>query len=255
MSIQRQRHDKVEVITIDRPEARNSIDGAASQALSEAFDELESDDNVWVVILTGAGDKAFSAGMDLKAFAAGEGGAIAGAKGGFAGFVQRDFPKPIIAAVNGYALGGGLEIMLGCDLVVAAQHATFGLPEVKRGLIAGAGGLIRLPKRVPFALALEMAMTGESIDAKRALELGLINKVVPIEDLLNEALNLANLICANGPLAVRASKRVMRQAVDLPEGEGWLINATAVGEVFSSQDAQEGPIAFAQKRLPVWKGK
>ena len=145
------------------------------------MDELTEDPDCWVVVITGSGDKAFSAGMDLKAFSSGEGGDIMGASGGFGGLTQRDFPKPIIAAVNGSALAGGFEIMLSCDLVVAADHATFGIPEAKRGLIAGAGGLIRMPKRLPMAVALELAMTGDPIDAERAHALGLVNKVVPAD--------------------------------------------------------------------------
>lgn len=255
MAVDRRRHGRTEVITINRPEARNAIDGATSMALSTAFDELEADPEVRAVVLTGAGDRAFSAGMDLKAFATGEGAEIAGAKGGFAGIVQRDFPKPLIAAVNGSALAGGCEIMLACDIVVAAEHAAFGIPEVKRGLMAAAGALIRLPKRLPMAVALELAMTGEPIDAQRALALGLVNRVVPARDVLDTALGIAESICENAPLAVRVSRRVLRAAADVPEEEGWKLNATAVGEVFSSPDAMEGPRAFAEKRKPNWVGR
>ncbi len=251
----RERRGHVEILTINRPEARNAINGAVSAAMSTAFDELAGDPDAWVVVLTGSGDKAFSAGMDLKAFAAGEGASIIGASGGFAGIAKRDFPKPLIAAVNGSALAGGCEIMLSCDLVVAAEHATFGIPEAKRGLIAGAGALIRLPKRVPAAVALELAMTGDVIDAQRALALGLVNRVVPADRLLEEALALAERIAENAPLAVRYSKQVIRQAGEVPEEEGWKINDAAVGVVFSSADAMEGPIAFAEKRRPNWQGK
>jgi enoyl-CoA hydratase len=193
--------------------------------------------------------------MDLKAFSSGEGGGIMGASGGFGGITQRAFPKPTIAAVNGSALAGGFEIMLSCDLVVAAEHATFGIPEAKRGLIAGAGGLIRMPKRLPIAVALELAMTGDSIDAARAFELGLVNRVVPAGVVLEEAISLADRIAANAPLAVRYSKSVMKQAAEVSEAEGWKLNAEAVGVVFSSADAMEGPIAFAEKRPPNWQGK
>ena len=223
--------------------------------MSAALDELTEDDDCWVVIITGAGDKAFSAGMDLKAFASGEGGGIINGNGGFAGITTRVFPKPIIAAVNGSALAGGFEIMLSCDLVVAVEHAVFGIPEAKRGLIAGGGGLIRMPKRLPMAIALEMGMTGDSIDARRAEALGLVNKVVPADKLMEEALALAERISANAPLAVRYSKTVMKQAAEVPESEGWKINAEAVGIVFSSADAMEGPVAFAEKRAPNWQGK
>lgn len=251
----RERQGHVEIVTINRPEARNAINGAVSRGLGGAFDELEVDDDCWVVILTGAGDKAFSAGMDLKAFTAGEAGEIMGASGGFGGIAQRDFAKPIIAAVNGSALAGGCELMLSCDLVVAVESAQFGIPEVKRGLMAAGGGLFRLPKRIPQAIAMELALTGDSIDAQRALELGLINRVAPADKLMEEAMALAETIAANAPLAVRASKRVMKQAGELPDAEGWKVSNAASPEVFGSADAMEGPIAFAEKRKPNWTGK
>jgi enoyl-CoA hydratase/carnithine racemase len=251
----RERRGNVEILTINRPEARNAINGAVSKAMSDAMDALGEDPGCWVVVVTGSGDKAFSAGMDLKAFSSGEGGDIMGASGGFGGLTQRDFPKPIIAAVNGSALAGGFEIMLSCDLVVAADHAKFGIPEAKRGLIAGAGGLIRMPKRLPMAVALELAMTGDPIDAERAYALGLVNKVVPGDMVLAEAVALAERIAANAPLAVRYSKQVMKRAAEVPESEGWAINSDAVRVVFSSADAMEGPVAFAEKRAPNWQGK
>ena len=251
----RERRGRVEILTINRPEARNAINGAVSRAMASALDELAEDPDVAVVVLTGSGDKAFSAGMDLKAFSAGEGAEIMSGNGGFGGITTREFPKPLIAALNGSALAGGCEIMLSCDLVVAADHVSFGIPEVKRGLIAGAGGLIRLPKRLPAAVALELAMTGDPIDARRALELGLVNRVVPAERLLDEALELADRIAANAPLAVRFSKEVIRKAGDVPEEEGWKINDAAVAVVFTSADAMEGPVAFAEKRAPNWQGK
>ncbi len=251
----RERRGHVEILTINRPEARNAINGAVSRAMSSAMDELADDDGCWVVILTGSGDKAFCAGMDLKAFSSGESKDIMGASGGFGGLTQRDFAKPMIAAVNGSALAGGLEIMLSCDLVVAADHALFGIPEAKRGLIAGAGGLLRLPKRLPLAVAYELAMTGDPIDAARAYALGLVNQVVPGDAVLAGALALADRIAANAPLAVRYSKSVMQQAGELPESEGWKVNQAAVDVVFTSEDAREGPIAFAEKREPQWQGK
>jgi enoyl-CoA hydratase/carnithine racemase len=251
----RERRGHVEILTINRPDARNAINGPVSKAMSVAMDELAADDECWVVVITGAGEKAFCAGMDLKAFSSGEGGDIIGASGGFAGLTQRDFAKPIIAAVNGSALAGGFEIMLSCDLVVAVEHATFGIPEAKRGLIAAAGGLVRMPKRLPVAIALEMAMTGDPIDAARALALGLVNQVVPADQLLDAALALADRIAANAPLAVRYSKSVMKRSAEVPESEGWAINAEAVGVVFTSADAMEGPVAFAEKRPPNWQGK
>jgi enoyl-CoA hydratase len=254
-AVLRERQGHIEILTINRPEARNAINGAVSKAFTEAFDELERDDECNVVIVTGSGDKAFCAGMDLKAFAAGEAGDIMGARGGFGGIAQRDFPKPLIAAVNGSALAGGCEIMLSCDLAVAVEGAKFGIPEVKRGLMAGAGGLIRLPKRIPPAIALELALTGDPIDAQRALAIGLVNRVVPADGLMESALELAGTIAANAPLAVRSSKKVMRQAGELPEAEGWKINNDAMPAVFGSADAMEGAVAFAEKRAPVWTGK
>jgi len=251
----RERRGHIEILTINRPEARNAINGAVSRAMASIMEGLADDPECWVVVLTGSGDKAFCAGMDLKAFAGGERDEIMGARGGFGGLTQREFAKPLIAAVNGSALAGGLEIMLSCDLVVAADHASFGVPEAKRGLIAGAGGLIRLPKRIPIAIALQLAMTGDLIDADRALALGLVNQVVPGPSVLEEAIALAERIAANAPLAVRYSKSVMKQAAELPESEGWKINGEAVGVVFSSADAMEGPVAFAEKREPRWQGK
>jgi enoyl-CoA hydratase len=251
----RERRGNVEILTINRPEARNAINGAVSRAMSAAMDELAEDAGCLVVVITGGGDKAFSAGMDLKAFSSGEGGDIMSGSGGFGGLTHREFPKPIIAAVNGHALAGGFEIMLSCDLVVAVDHATFGIPEATRGLIAGAGGLIRMPKRLPVAIALELAMTGDPITAERAYALGLVNKVVPAASLMDEALALAERIAANAPLAVRYSKSVMKRAAEVPEAEGWTINAEAAGVVFGSADAMEGAVAFAEKRPPNWQGK
>ncbi len=251
----RERRGMTEIITINRPEARNAINGATSRAMADALDACEEDDAIRAVVITGAGDKAFSAGMDLKAVATGEGADVMGAKGGFAGVSQRDFPKPLIAAVNGTAQGGGFEIMISCDLVVAAEHATFGIPEVKRGIAAGAGGLIRIAKRVPLAVALEFAMTGDPVDAQRALQLGLINRVVPADRLLDEAVALAEKICENGPLAVRVSKRLVKQALEISEEQAWELNMKGLAEVFTSEDAREGPLAFAQKRKPEWKGR
>ena len=246
----RERRGHVDILTINRPEARNAINGAVSAAMAGFMEELATDPECWVVVITGSGDKAFSAGMDLKAFSSGEGGAIMSASGGFAGLTQRDFPKPIIAAVNGSCLAGGFEIMLSCDLVVAANHATFGIPEAKRGLVAGAGGLIRMPKRLPLAVALELAMTGDPIDAQRAHALGLVNRVVPGPSLLGDALDLAQRIAerpARRPVVQErheAGRRGPRE-----RGVGHQRRGRARGVLLA--DAMEGPIAFAEKRPPT----
>lgn len=250
----RERHGKVEVVRINRERARNAIDGPTALALSSTFDELEEDSGVWAVIITGTGERAFCAGMDLKAFASGQMGDILGAKGGFGGLSHREFPKPLIAAVNGAALAGGFELVLSCDLVVAADHATFGVPEVKRGLVAAGGGVIRLAKRTHYAVALELILTGDPVDAARAYELGLVNKVVPAAEVMQAALALAERICENAPLSVRESKRVARRSLDLTEADAWTLNTEATAKVFSHPDAMEGAISFAEKRSPVWSG-
>jgi len=248
----RERRGHVEILTINRPEARNAINRATAIALGDALDACESEDDVWVVVLTGAGDKAFSAGMDLKAFATGE---FPITDKGFAGITQRDFSKPIIAAANGAALAGGFEILISCDMVVAAEHAKFGIPEASRGLIAGGGGLIRLPKRIPLAVAYEMALTADPIDAQRAYELGLVNRVVAGEKVLDEAVALAERIAKNAPLAVRTSKDVMKRSRELSEEQCWQLNTEAFGIIGRSADAMEGAVAFAEKREPHWQGK
>lgn len=250
--VERERRGQVEVLRLNRPEAKNAISPEVSVAMAEALDAVEDDADVRAVVVTGTGD-VFCAGADLKVVAQGRGGEIGAAKGGFAGLVNRDFPKPIIAAVQGAALAGGFEIVLSCDLVVAATDARFGIPEVQRGLIAAAGGLLRLPKRVPLALALELAMTGDPISATRAFELGLVNRLVPAERVLDEAIALAERIGENSPIAVRLSRALVKEAADISEAEGWQRNAKYAIEVFSSGDAIEGSTAFAEKRKPNWK--
>ncbi|HEY7931702.1 MAG TPA: crotonase/enoyl-CoA hydratase family protein [Acidimicrobiales bacterium] len=249
--ILRERRGHVEILTINRPEARNAINRATAIALSDALDEAEANDDVWVVVLTGAGDKAFSAGMDLKAFAQGE---FPATDQGFGGITNRVFAKPLIAAANGAALAGGFEMLISCDLVVAAEHAIFGIPEAQRGLVAGAGGLIRLAKLIPRAVAYEMALTADPISATRAYELGLVNRVVPGEQVLNEAVALAERISRNAPLAVRTSKELMRRSLEMSEDEAWAMNNEAFARIGRSADALEGAIAFAEKRSPQWKG-
>lgn len=248
----RERRGHIELLTINRPEARNAINRATALALSDALDECESDDDVWVVVLTGAGDKAFSAGMDLKAFAMGE---FPITEKGFGGITKREFSKPLIAAANGSALAGGFEMMISCDMVVAAAHAKFGIPEASRGLVAGAGGLIRLPKLIPLAVAYEMALTAEPIDAQRAYELGLVNLVVHGDEVVNAAVELAERIAKNAPLAVRTSKAVIRRARELNEDDAWTVNDEAFAMIGRSADAMEGAVAFAEKREPNWQGK
>jgi enoyl-CoA hydratase len=248
----RERRGHVEVLTINRPEARNAINRATAIALGAALDECDADDDVWVVVLTAAGDKAFSAGMDLKAFAAGE---FPITEQGFGGITKREFSKPLIAAANGSALAGGFEMMISCDMVVAAEHAKFGIPEASRGLVAGAGGLIRLPKLVPLAVAYEMALTADPIDADRAYELGLVNRVVPGDQVLDVAVALAERIAQNAPLAVRTSKDIMKRSRELTEADAWGASDEAFAAIGASADAMEGAVAFAEKRAPNWQGK
>ena len=251
----RERVGHIEILTLNRPQVRNAINGELARAIDSALTELEAAPGVRVVVLTGAGDLAFSAGTDLKAVAAGEGRAALIGGAGFAGLVRRGFPKPLVCAVNGPALGGGFEIMLACDLAVAAAHATFGLPEASRGMLAGAGGLVRLPRRVPHALAAELALTAAPISSDRALALGLVNEVVPGPEVRAAALALAERVAANGPVAVRCAKRVLTAAAAGTEDDGWNATESALDEVRASADAQEGPRAFAEKRAPVWAGR
>ena len=247
-----ERRDHIALVTLNRPEARNAISPEVSQTMATVLDEIEADSELRAVVLTGRGE-VFSAGADLKVVAQGKANDIARGKGGFAGIVTRDFPKPIIAAVNGPALAGGFEIVLSCDLVVAAETARFGIPEVKRGLMAAAGGLVRLPKRIPLAVALELAMTGDPIDAARALQLGLVNRVVPAARVVDEAIALAERIGENSPIAVRNSRRLVLEAAELSEAEGWKRTIELMMPVFESGDSIEGATAFAEKRPPIWR--
>jgi enoyl-CoA hydratase len=244
--------DDVLVITINRPEARNAVDGAVAEGVAAALDHLDDSDDLRVGVLTGAGGT-FCSGMDLKAFLAGELPVIEGR--GLAGITEAPPRKPLVAAVEGYALAGGFEVLLACDLVVAAEDSRLGVPEVKRGLVAGAGAAMLLPGRVGLPRALELLLTGEPIDAARAAEWGLVNRVVPPGQALAAALELAAVVAANGPLAVAVSKQVARAARDWSSDEMWQRQADLVMPVFGSHDAAEGAAAFAEKRAPRWQGR
>jgi enoyl-CoA hydratase len=244
--------DHVLVMTLNRPEAKNAINEGIAKELVVALDRLDADPDLRVGILTGAGG-AFSAGMDLKGFLRGENPTIEGR--GLAGLTQAPPQTPLIAAVEGWALAGGCEIVLSCDLVVASREAKFGIPEVKRGLVAGAGGLLRLPQRLPYHVAMELALTGDPITAEEAHRVGLVNHLVEPGGALEGALALAARIATNGPLALAATKQIIRESLDWTEQEGWGKQAKILGPVFGSEDAREGATAFAEKRDPVWKGR
>jgi enoyl-CoA hydratase/carnithine racemase len=254
-TVRLERDGHVATIVIDRPERRNAVDPETSQAMSAAVSELDADPEVWVILLTGAGD-VFCAGADLAAIAAGRLHEITDdVPGGFGGLVRSERRTPVIAAVNGHALAGGFELMLACDLVVAAEDAQFGLPEVARGIIAGAGGLVRLPHLIAPKRALELILTADRISAAEAHALGLVNRVVPRDDVLPEAHALAARITANAPVAVRESRWVADQALRHGEEEGWAANERAWAVVLASEDAAEGPRAFTEKRPPAWTGR
>ncbi len=264
MILEREQHGLVQVLRLNRPEAANSLNPEMLRELGRAFHESNTDDATQVLVLTGAGERIFCAGMDLRAFSQSEGGPDRGSGGGAANadadadapapFNFRTLPaKPVIAAVNGAAVGGGFELALACDLVVAADTARFGLPEVKRGLIAGGGGTL-LGTRLPLSLALEVALTGELIDAQRAASWGLVNRVVPAAELLEAALGLAQTIAANGPLAIRMTKELVRRAVLDDPRTGWA-TPEELTAIFASEDAQEGAMAFLEKRPASWKGR
>lgn len=246
----------VALVTLNRPEARNAVNGAVAKALEAIVDETEADPDVWVLVLTGAGSGVFCAGADLKEVAAGRGAELFTARGGFAGFTHaKHRRKPWIAAVNGKALAGGCEIVLACDLVVAEEDAAFGLPEVKRGLVAAAGGMYRLPRALPRNLALELIMTADELGAARARQHGMVNRLVAAGQVVEEALALAGRITRNAPLAVRESLRVARSAGFLDEVELVESSRLAREAVARSDDFREGPRAFIEKREPRWTGR
>jgi enoyl-CoA hydratase len=246
----RERRGRTLIITINRPEARNAFNLAVAKGLADAVDELDDTQELSVGIITGAGGN-FCAGMDLKGFASGE---LPHVPGRGIGFTERPPRKPLIAAVEGYALAGGTEIVLATDLVVASKTAKFGIPEVKRGLVAAGGGLLRLPKRIPYQKALELALTGDNFTAEEASAWGFVNRLTEPGDALNGALELAERITANGPLAVAVTKEIIVKSAEWSEGEMWKKQGELIGPVFSSKDAIEGATAFAEKRKPNWSG-
>ena len=247
-----ERRERILIITINRPDQRNAINSAVAQGIAAALDELDADAGLSLSVLTGAG-KGFCAGMDLKAFVAGDSPYVGDR--GFAGITQRASAKPLIAAVEGFAVAGGLEVALSCVLIVAARGARLGVPEVKRSLVAAGGALLRLPRALPRNVAMEMALTGDPITAERGHELGLVNRLSEPGGALDAALELADAIAVNGPLALAATKRVLVESVDWPDAEFFARQGEIVGPVMSSEDAREGSIAFAEKRAPVWRGR
>jgi enoyl-CoA hydratase len=251
-AVLRERRGRTLLITINRPDQRNAVNAAVAQGIAAALDELDGDGELSVGVLTGAG-KGFCAGMDLKAFLAGE--VPYADDRGFAGITQRASVKPLIAAVEGFAVAGGLEVALACDLIVAARGARLGIPEVKRSLVAAGGGLLRLPRVLPRNVAMELALTGDPIEAERGYELGLVNRLAEPGHALEAALELAEAIAANGPLALAATKRILSDAVDWPDAEFFARQGEIVAPVQGSEDAREGARAFAEKRAPVWKGR
>ncbi len=254
MSVDYEQRGPFAVITINRPEARNAVNGEVASGIEAAIDRIEQDDAIWLGILTGV-PPVFCAGADLKAVNSGTAAGLATPKGGFAGITQRERSKPIIAAVDGPALAGGTEIVLSCDLVVASTSARFGIPEVKRNLVAGAGGLFRLGRKIPFNIAMELALTGDPIEAERAYAFGLVNRLVQPGEALDAAIALAEQICANAPLAVRASREIVLGATNAPDDVGWKMSAEGMGKIMGSEDLAEGLAAFIEKRPPQWKGR
>ena len=245
---------RVAVLTINRPEARNAVNGDVAKAMEEGIDRLEDDPDLWAGVVAGNGP-VFSAGADLKVVAAGRPQDLLTERGGFAGIARRDRRKPLVAAVDGPALAGGSEIALACDMIVASRQAAFGLPEVKRSLVAAAGGLFRLPRAVPRNIALEIALTGDPIDAERAYTLGLVNELVDAGKALESAVALAERVVANAPLAVWATRKVVLGSAGEGDDVGWRLTEEAFADILRSEDFAEGPRAFVEKRPPEWKGR
>ncbi len=247
-----ERRGNVLLITLNRPEVRNAVNAALAEGIGNALEELDADDGLSVGVLTGAGGF-FCAGMDLGAFIKGESSWYGDR--GFAGIAQRSARKPLIAAIEGFALAGGLEIALACDLIVAAKGAKMGIPEAKRSILAAAGALLRLPRRMPYHLVMELALTGDPFPADRFYELGVVNRLVEPGATVDAALELAAQIGKNGPLALIASKQILQQQFDWSSAEMWEKQGEIVGPLFNSEDAKEGASAFKEKREPVWKGR
>ncbi|MEQ8300186.1 MAG: crotonase/enoyl-CoA hydratase family protein [Hyphomonas sp.] len=254
MSVEYETRGHLAIITLNRPEARNAINGVMATGIEHALDRFEDDPEMWVAILKANG-KAFCAGADLKEINAGNGGKLGTEKGGFAGIVKRERTKPLIAAITGSALAGGTEIALSCDMIVCADTTNFGLPEVKRSLAAAAGGLFRLPRVIGMPTALEVILTGDPLPSQRAYELGMVNKVVPEAQVMDEATKLADRIIANAPLAVQASRKVAAAALTDDDDDLWRASGKAFAGLVGTEDFKEGPLAFIEKRAPVWKGR
>jgi enoyl-CoA hydratase/carnithine racemase len=258
MELERERRGAVQILRINRPEARNALNAAVIGGIGLGVEESDADPDVRAIVITGTGDRAFCAGMDLRGFATDEGAAASdrdsGGAAAYMRFIREGASKPVIGAANASAVAGGLELLLACDMIVASSDAKFGLPEVKRGLFPAGGGVF-LGRRIPLAAALELTLTGETFDASRAATLNLVNVVVPPERVLDEAVAFAERIAANGPLAVQVTKRLVRSAAFLPAEDVWRLQEELQPTVFGSEDAREGATAFIEKRQPVWKSR
>lgn len=254
MVVEFEKRDHIAIITLNRPEARNAVNGEVAAGVEAAMDQFESDDSLWVGILTAVGT-VFCAGADLKEINAGNGAALSTKKGGFGGLASRERSKPLIAATLGAAVAGGCELALSCDMIVASETTVFGLPEVKRSLVAAGGGLFRLPRALGMQAAMEVILTGDPISSQRAYELGMVNKIVPTSQVMDAALALAERVIANAPLAVQASRNVAAKALTDSDEDLRRASGKAFGMLVKTEDFQEGPLAFIEKRAPHWKAR